>query len=542
MHSKCVYYFCLIIMLLLFSNQLIAQTWAKTYGGDADFSIAIIAGYDETYTVAGRTGSYGSDFWIMNIDKFGNILWQKSYGGNDFESVYSIQKTLDGGYIVAGDTTSFGAGHYSFWVIKIDKNGEIIWQNSYGGDQNDEPRSIVVTKDNSYVIAGGTELYGEGYKIWLIKIDKNGEIVWQKSYNVNVNYYTDNAQDIILTSDGGYVIAGYTFRGPGDSTVWISRLDSDGNILWEKSYALGKGEWGKSIIETNDGGFLVAGYTGLKKTGGIDIWLLKLNASGDIIWQKAYGGDDDEEVYSIVATPDGGYIIGGNTKSFGAGAWDILLFKIDNSGNIIWQKTFGSEYLDALVSMVPAVDGGYIISGFNDWKYLLDFDVSILKITEDGNIEGACSYFHEAKLKVINTNATVTKTSAKVRNTNYKRYPTNGKAREISAVVDTICSSPIIDISCRPATLPFLLRMSKCSIKPNYGYSATIYLSCAGLPLGAMCKFSPDVIVPIGNLSLETTLTVEITNVIKEGIYPFQIVASNGAVSSTFNMNLKINK
>ncbi|MGQ9620457.1 MAG: hypothetical protein ACUVTX_05665, partial [Bacteroidales bacterium] len=265
-------------------------------------------------------------------------------------------------------------------------------------------------------------------------------------------------------------------------------------------------------------------------------------ASGNIIWQKTYGGDNDDHANSITVAPDDGYIIAGTTKSFGSGWRDILLFKIDNSGNIVWQKTFGGEYYDSAWSIIPANDGGYVVAGFNDFQEILDFDLWILKINEDGNIEGTCSYFHEANLKVINTNATVTNTSAKVKNTNVKPRPTNAKAVDTTAVVDTICSSAVIDISCQPTTLPFLLRMSKCSIKPNYGYTATIYMSCAGLPKGAACKFSPDVIVPIGDLSSETTLTVEIRNPIEQGTYPFQIVASNGAVSSTFNMNLKVNK
>ncbi|OGF63622.1 MAG: hypothetical protein A2Y62_00920 [Candidatus Fischerbacteria bacterium RBG_13_37_8] len=544
MQNNRVNYFCGLIIFLLFPNFLLAQTWAKVYGlygvNSYEFSRAIIPGHDGTYIIVCLSFNDELDFGVVNIDTFGNIIWQKSFGGKDYDGAERIQRTLDGGYVVTGITLSYGAGSSDFWVTKLDKSGSIIWQNTYGGDDNDEQTSVVITKDNGIVISGVSSYsFGIGTDAWIIKLNKNGNISWQKIYGMPDS---DGPHEIIATSDGGLIMAGYTSREVVVGTAWIVKLDINGNIQWEKSYERGRGESARSIVETNDGGYLVGGMTGGNKRGAADIWILKLDVSGNIIWQRAYGGSDDDIIDSIVDTPDNGYIILADTKSFGAGAWDILLFKIDDSGNVVWQRTFGDVFRDSASQISKAHDGGYIITGITDNLNLPNYHTLILKITEDGTIEGTCSSFHEANLKVIDTKATVRNTSAKVRNTNVKPHPTNAKAIDTTAVVDTICSSAVIDISCQPTTLPFLLRMSKCSVKPNYGYTATIYMSCAGLPTGAACKFSPDVIVPIGDFSSETTLTVEIRNAIEAGIYPFQIVASNGAVSSTFNMNLKVNK
>jgi len=266
--------------------------------------------------------------------------WAKTYGGSGGDFASSIQQTTDGGYIVAGSTYSFGASYdyFDFWVLKLDSNGNVTWQKTYGGSGDDVATSIQQTTDGGYIVAGLTDSFGvAGYEnddFWVLKLDSNGNITWQKTYGGS-DY--DYAYSIQQTTDGGYIVAGSTGSFGADyGDSWVLKLDSNGNVTWQKTYGGSGDDVASSIQQTTDGGYIVAGSTDSFGAGGSDAWVLKLGSNGNVTWQKTYGGSGDDVATSIQQTTDGGYIVAGSTDSFGAGGYDydFWVLKLDSSGEI----------------------------------------------------------------------------------------------------------------------------------------------------------------------------------------------------------------
>jgi hypothetical protein len=237
--------------------------------------------------MAGLTWSYGpdddegTDYWVLKLDANGNVVWQKMYGGAGNDYSPSIQETSDNGFILAGGTASFGAGAGDFWVLKLDSNGNAVWQKTYGGSSDDQAWSMQVTSDNGFIVAGLTWSNGADYRdYWVLKLDANGNVVWQKAYGGS---YDEIAQSIQETSDGGFIVAGVTRPyGACCRDYWVLKLDANGNVVWQKTYGGASNDWPFSIQETSDGGFIVAGVTESYGAGEGDILVLKLDANGDI--------------------------------------------------------------------------------------------------------------------------------------------------------------------------------------------------------------------------------------------------------------------
>jgi hypothetical protein len=253
----------------------------------------------------------------------------KTYGGAYYDQAYSVQQTSDGGYILAGGTYSFGAGGWDIFLIKTDANGSIQWAKTYGGTDWDEAYSVQQTSDGGYILAGGTYSFGAGgADIFLIKTDANGNIIWAKTYGGTYGAYS-----VQQTSDGGYILAGSTGFGPYYD-IFLIKTDANGNIQWAKTYGGTDEDRAYSVQQTSDGGYIVVGRTLSFGAGGLDIFLIKTDANGNIIWAKTYGGTAWDGVSSVQQTSDGGYIVAGFTGSFGAGYYDVFLIKTDANGNI----------------------------------------------------------------------------------------------------------------------------------------------------------------------------------------------------------------
>ncbi|MDI6787632.1 MAG: hypothetical protein QME51_04610, partial [Planctomycetota bacterium] len=264
----------------------------------------------------------------LKLTSTGSIDWQKTYGGTGSDSAQSIQQTSDGGYIVAGVTQSFGTGSADFWVLKLTSTGSIDWQKTYGGTGYDRANSIQQTADGGYVVAGNTTSFGAGSNdFWVLKLNNDGTVAWQKTYGGTGG---ETANSIRQTSDGGYIVAG-TSDGAGVD-FWVLKLNSDGSVVWQKTYGGTGDEYARPIQQTVDGGYIVAGYTTSFGVGSYDIWVLKLNNDGTVAWQKTYGGTGGETANSIRQTADGGYIVAGNTPSFGAGSADFWVLKLNPDG------------------------------------------------------------------------------------------------------------------------------------------------------------------------------------------------------------------
>jgi uncharacterized protein YuzE len=264
---------------------------------------------------------------------YAQVRFARTYGGTNNDGAYSVRQTSDGGYIVAGRTSSFGAGAWDFFLVKTDANGNVQWAKTYGQTNWDRAHFVQQTPDGGYIVGGRISPVTAAIDdVLLIKTDANGNIIWAKTYGGS------NDEDVFSfqqTSDGGYIVAGHTNSfGAGNFDIFLIKTDANGNLQWAKTYGGTGDDLAYSVQQTSDGGYIMAGRTGSFGAGGGDIILIKTDANGNIIWAKTYGGTSGDEAYSVQQTSDGGYIMAGRTGSFGAGGGDIILIKTDANGNI----------------------------------------------------------------------------------------------------------------------------------------------------------------------------------------------------------------
>ena len=406
------------------TSQPPVTTWAKTYGGiDTDDANSIQQTSDGGYIMAGETYSFGAgvfDIWVLKLNPNGTVAWQNTYGGGAAEWAYSIQQTSDGGYIVAGVTGSFGANLENVWVLKLNADGSVAWQNTYGGPNSDWAHSIQQTSDGGYIVAGQTGPYGTGNAdLWVLKLNAVGTIEWQKTYGGSGDDVVNSVQQ---TSDGGYILAGYTSSfGAGNSDVWVLKLNADGSVAWQNTYGGLDEDLANSVQQTSDGGYIVAGRTKSFGAGNEDFWVLKLNSDGSLTgpnaWQKTYGGPNSDWAYSIRQTSDGGYIAGGGTYSFGAGqnAW---VLKLNALGTVEWQKTYIGNNEEWAKSIEQTSDGGYIVAGTTYSFGAGNWDAWVLKLDSNGNILGCPGgLIGVTSVTGVDTTATVTTPTPTIANT-----------------------------------------------------------------------------------------------------------------------------
>jgi hypothetical protein len=396
-------------LVALFTQSAYAVTFAKTYGGAGnDRAYAVQQTSDGGYIVAGSTYSFSVgdyDVFLMKTDAFGNIIWAKTFGGTNSDGATSVQQTSEGGYIVAGWTRSFGAGNDDIFLMKTDAFGNVIWAKTYGGTSIDGAFSVQQTSDGGYIVAGSTYSFSVGLTdIFLIKTDVGGNVIWAKTYG-GTNY--DNARSVQQTLDGGYILAGFTGSfGAGNFDIFLIKTDANGNIIWAKTYGGTSGDYASSVQQTSDGGYIVAGFTGSFGAGGLDIFLIKTDAFGNVIWSKTYGGTGYDEAYSVQQTSDGGYIVAGYTESFGAGGLDIFLIKTDANGNVQWAKTYGGTNYGDAPSVQQTFDGGYIVAGSTISFGAGSDDIFLVKTDANGNM-GSCGIVQNASPTVNTASPTV---------------------------------------------------------------------------------------------------------------------------------------
>ncbi len=406
----------LFILLILITSLLSAQPtiqWQKALGGsEAEESQCVQQTSDGGYIIVGFSASndgdvsgwHGNiDFWVVKLDSSGEIEWQKMLGGTQAEVAYSVQQTNDGGYIVAGYTTSNDgdvSGHHGdkdFWVVKLSGQGEIEWQKTLGGSNEEEARSIRKTSDGGYIVCGwsfstdGDVTVNFGYfDVWVVKLNESGEIQWQKSYGGGTG--ADKANCIRQTNDGGYILTGETSSNDGDVSgyhgsedFWVLKLSNTGAIEWQKSLGGSGIDAAYCIQQTTDGGYIVAGLMSSNDGditlhhGFFDYWVVKLSAAGDLQWQKSLGGSDSDWGRSIWQTSDGGYVVSGETSSsdgdvmLNDGGIDCWVVKLNEAGEIQWQKTFGGTNRETCRFINQTSDGGYVVTGYTQSN---DGDVS----------------------------------------------------------------------------------------------------------------------------------------------------------------------
>ena len=382
-----------ITSLLLICVSAVAQPdtlWTKTYGGSYnDFGRSVQQTSDGGYIIAGSTeesygvGSY--DVYLVKTDANGNSLWSQTFGGSSYDDGESVQQTSDGGYIIAGRTYSYGTGFYDVYLIKTDSLGNQQWSQTFGGSDYDYGESVQQTGDGGYIIAGYTESYGAGSEdVYLIKTDAWANEQWIQTFGESTS---DRGYSVQRTSDGGYIITGWTESyGVDFRDVCLIKTDVAGNQQWCQTFGGSSYDYSYSVEQTSDGGYIIVGRTNSYGAGGYDVYLIKTDTSGNQQWSQTFGGSDDDYGWSVKQTSDGGYIIAGDTESYGAGNRDVYLRKTDSSGNEQWSQTYGGSSYDYGGSVQQTSNGGYIIAGGTGSYGAGGFDVWLIRLDSEGTL------------------------------------------------------------------------------------------------------------------------------------------------------------
>jgi len=386
-----------LLLILLFAGSLQTSSsisdgvWSKTYGGTRnDYGLSVIQTSDGGYAIAGYTDSSGAgdyDVYLVKADSSGNAQWSKTYGGTGLDIGRSVVQSSDGGYVIVGYTSSFGAGGTDVYLVKTDSSGNLQWSKTYGGTSGDEGYSVVQLPLGGYVIVGYTSSFGAGLgDVYLVNADASGNMQWNKTYG---GKGADVGESMIQSSESGYVITGYsTSFGTKitDNDVYLVKTDASGNMQWNKTYGGPSSEVGSSVVQSSDGGYVIVGYTSSFGAGLGDVYLVNADASGNMQWSKTYGDTGLDIGDSVVQSSDGGYVIVGYTSSFGAGGTDVYLVKTDSSGNLQWSKTYGGTGNDYGRS-ANQIPGGYVIVGNTESFGAGGADVYLVKTDSSGNID-----------------------------------------------------------------------------------------------------------------------------------------------------------
>lgn len=364
----------------------------RTYGGTRnEFFSGILKSSGEGYMIGGTTASFGSggrDFYLLNVNIEGNEIWSKTYGGSRDEYLRSFIKCNDDGYLMIGYTNSFGSGGDDIYLIKTDPFGNELWAKTYGGSGKEWGNSVIETSDGGFILCGTLKPTINGNSLVLIiKIDNGGSEIWRTTYDglgINISSW------ISQTSDGGYIISGNTdVIGGGD--IYILKIDSIGKQEWLKNYGGDNAEYAHGLIQLEDGGFMLAGVTLSFGAGGWDGYLLRTDKSGNELWSRTFGGSgekggiEEEALVSILPTLNGNYLLTGTTNSYGSGGNDLYFIKIDSSGNELWSKTYGGTANDFGFEAIQLQNGQFMISGFTRSFGSGGYDIYVVKTDENGN-------------------------------------------------------------------------------------------------------------------------------------------------------------
>lgn len=326
----------------------------------------------------------------MSCAVFASSETWKTYGGEFDDEATAVVVSSGGGYAILGTTSSFGAGGHDFWLIKVDENGTLQWNKTYGGTESDVAVDMVCTADGGYIMVGETSSYGAGETdFWLVKVDSSGNMQWNKTFG---NQTAELATCVIQTSDGGYALGGYWLANDASEDALFVKTDSSGNVQWTRTYGGEGGESVYSLVQTGDGGYALVGVTtSYSEDGAIaDFWLIKTDSGGFVEWNQTYTEQNTDCAKSLVQTDDGGYTLAGFVRPAIIAPSDVWVIHVDSTGNSVWNVTWTTAGYAIFDSIIQTVDGGYLVSGATD--YLSGFmDLGsimfLLKIDANGTIQ-----------------------------------------------------------------------------------------------------------------------------------------------------------
>lgn len=384
--------------------------FVKTFGGEKnDSGQSIVATLDGGYAILGFTQSNDGDitdkqdesfdYWLLKFNALDELQWQKTYGGSADDRGSSIIQTLDGGYAILGYSFSDdgdvfnNAGLQDFWLAKLNTNGNILWQKSFGYQGADSGISVIQTNDQGYLITGILDVTasgGEGNSsrtanrhaggdYWAIKLNPSGELMWSRYFGGN---FTDTPNGIVETEDNGFIIVGSSDSDDTDISAnigtydfWVIRISTTGDLVWEKSFGGSQIDEARAIVKTDDGNYLIAGDTRsddidvTSNKGAADLWLIKITPNGNLLWEKTIGGTNFDVSRAMVKSQNSGFILSGSSRSNdidvdeNKGQNDAWILKVDTSGNLIWETTIGGSNIDFSYGVAELNDGSVIAVG-----------------------------------------------------------------------------------------------------------------------------------------------------------------------------------
>ena len=360
------------LLILIFQTELLKaqpqapdSLWSSISWWDNEKCYAISQAPDGGYIFAGHTaissGQGSWDFKLVKTDPVGIPIRIDTYGTDNIDYCYDMQVTADGGCILAGNTGSFALS-YNVMLVKTDTEGDSLWYREYGGSNAEYCYSVQETTDGGYVLGGKTASFGAGsYDFWLVKTDASGDSIWSRTYGDTGH---DACHSVKQTSDGGYILAGYRSEpGSADDDFLLIKTDDAGNMMWSQVYGGNSYDYCMSVIECSQGGYVLAGHTMSYSVGNFDYWLIKTDAFGNHEWDHTYGGGDIDKCKRVMELNNGGYVLAGYSESFGAGEYDYWLVRTDEFGEMLWDKTFGGDQIDECNDFLQTPDGGFVLAG-----------------------------------------------------------------------------------------------------------------------------------------------------------------------------------
>jgi hypothetical protein len=359
--------------------------WERTFGGmGGEVAYSVQQTSDGGYILVGVTNSYGAgneDIWLVKTDRQGYLLWNRTFGGELREEAQAVQQTMDGGYILAGYTSTFGVANSDFWMVKTDGSGKTEWSRTFGGRGYEAVYDVQQTTDDGYILGGFTTSYGAGNSDgWIVKTDAHGAEQWKRTFGGEGN---DQIYSVQQTADEGYILAGIfecgdCWEGKTKRDLWLIKIAVNGNPQWNLALGgIGPYSEARVVKQTADGGYVVAGFTGGTLLSGKDIWLGKLNTEGILQWNASWVGEteSDDWIWAVQETDDGGYLLAGYVD---AHAW---VGKADQFGTKVWElDTIGGELASIPYSLQPTADGGYILAGYTESFGAVNGDFWLVKL------------------------------------------------------------------------------------------------------------------------------------------------------------------
>ncbi len=397
--------------------------WVKSFGGSGeDTAQSVIQTADGGYAVLGYSNSTDgdltgktmtvNDFWFLKLDSQGDLQWSKTYGGSKDDKGQSVIQTVDGGYAIVGYAMSDDGdgsnneGFHDNWILRLDSSGNVLWEKSFGFSGHDHSYDVIQTDDGGFFFAGFldvTQSNGEGNfgkgayltrhgvgEFWGTKLDANGNLQWRRYFGGTNN---DRAHGVVQADDGGYVMAGFSesddfdiSNTKGSYDFWVVKVDKNGSMLWESSFGGTGIEIAYDITKTQDGGYAVVGNTFStdtdvsKNNGESDLWIIKIDDDGNLLWERTFGGSGFDAGHGIHTTVEGGFVIAGNTKSTDGdttennGENDLWVLKTDAEGNLLHQQSFGGSQLDFGYDILETQDGSLVLVGDTGSEDFLDVD------------------------------------------------------------------------------------------------------------------------------------------------------------------------